>query len=156
MVSEGVDIPRLRVGVYATNTVTELFFRQAVGRLVRWHGPLRRQKAFMFLPDDLRLRTFAAQLAEQRTHSLRGARRTATSSRSSSTQLSADEAEDQLSLFQAISATPLDDGDPSSIFDDAHPEDLIHDPTVDDLTLEIELAAPPPLAGWRRGEPGRR
>ena len=31
MVSEGVDIPRLRVGVYATTTTTELFFRQAVG-----------------------------------------------------------------------------------------------------------------------------
>ena len=36
MVSEGVDIPRLRVAVYATNTVTELFFRQAVGP----RGPL--------------------------------------------------------------------------------------------------------------------
>ena len=36
MVSEGVDIPRLRVGVFATNTATELFFRQATGRLVRW------------------------------------------------------------------------------------------------------------------------
>ena len=36
MVSEGVDIPRLRVGVFATTTTTELFFRQAVGRLVRW------------------------------------------------------------------------------------------------------------------------
>ena len=35
MVSEGVDIPRLRVGGYATDTVTDLFFRQAVGRLVR-------------------------------------------------------------------------------------------------------------------------
>ena len=27
MVSEGVDIPRLRVGVFATTTTTELFFR---------------------------------------------------------------------------------------------------------------------------------
>jgi superfamily II DNA or RNA helicase len=35
-VSEGVDIPRLRLGVYATTTTTELFFRQAVGRFVRW------------------------------------------------------------------------------------------------------------------------
>ena len=33
MVSEGVDIPRLAGGVYATNTLTDLFFRQAVGRL---------------------------------------------------------------------------------------------------------------------------
>ena len=40
MLSEGVDIPRLRVGVFATTTTTELFFRQAVGRLVRWtRGP---------------------------------------------------------------------------------------------------------------------
>jgi superfamily II DNA or RNA helicase len=28
MVSEGVDIPRLRVGVYATTARTELFFRR--------------------------------------------------------------------------------------------------------------------------------
>ncbi len=52
MVSEGVDIPRLRVGVYATNTVTDLFFRQAVGRLVRWSGRDARQTAYMFIPDD--------------------------------------------------------------------------------------------------------
>src|SRR5699024_9252826 len=41
MVSEGVDIPRLRVGVYATTTTTELFFRQAVGRFVRWTPGVR-------------------------------------------------------------------------------------------------------------------
>jgi superfamily II DNA or RNA helicase len=35
MVSEGVDVPRLAVGVYATKTKTEMFFRQAVGRFVR-------------------------------------------------------------------------------------------------------------------------
>ena len=35
MVSEGVDIPRLRVGVYATAARTELFFRQVVGRFIR-------------------------------------------------------------------------------------------------------------------------
>lgn len=34
MISEGVDIPRLRVGIYASNILTELFFRQVVGRLV--------------------------------------------------------------------------------------------------------------------------
>ena len=34
MVSEGVDIPRLSVGVYATSTSTPLFFAQAVGRMV--------------------------------------------------------------------------------------------------------------------------
>ena len=33
MVSEGVDVPRLAVGVYATSTSTPLFFAQAVGPL---------------------------------------------------------------------------------------------------------------------------
>jgi superfamily II DNA or RNA helicase len=148
MVSEGVDVPRLRVGVYATNTVTELFFRQAVGRLVRWHGPLRRQKAFMFVPDDVRLRAFATGLAEQRTHSLRR-REDAGDQLPVELDAMGAQPEDQLSLFQAISATPLDGvptGDPSDVFDDAHPEDLIVD-DVADLTLEIELAAPPPIGG---------
>jgi len=66
MVSEGVDIPRLRVGVYATNTVTDLFFRQAVGRLVRVSQPRQKQLAYMFIPDDARLRFFAAGIAEQK------------------------------------------------------------------------------------------
>jgi hypothetical protein len=35
MISEGVDIRRLRVLVYATNVVTELAFRQITGRVVR-------------------------------------------------------------------------------------------------------------------------
>ena len=35
MVSEGVDIPRLRVVVYLTNKLTLLAFRQIVGRVVR-------------------------------------------------------------------------------------------------------------------------
>src|SRR5699024_3373296 len=35
MVSEGVDVPRLAVGVYATSASTPLYFAQAVGRFVR-------------------------------------------------------------------------------------------------------------------------
>ncbi|MCC5947608.1 MAG: DEAD/DEAH box helicase [Nitriliruptoraceae bacterium] len=153
MVSEGVDVPRLRVGVYATNTVTELFFRQAVGRLVRWYGPLRRQKAFMFVPDDARLRGFSSQIAERRTHSLR---RREEEGEQPPVELDAlpPDADDQLSLFQAISATPVDDPDhdPSSVFDDNHPEDLIVDELAEDLTLEIEFAAPPLLGGGHRDE----
>ena len=61
MVSEGVDIPRLRIAVFATTTTTELFFRQAVGRVVRWTRGVPRQKAYFFLPDDPRLRRFAAE-----------------------------------------------------------------------------------------------
>ena len=71
MVSEGVDIPRLRVGVYASTVVTELFFRQAVGRFVRWTHGLPSQKAYVFLPDDPRLRQHAFQIAEARRHVLK-------------------------------------------------------------------------------------
>jgi superfamily II DNA or RNA helicase len=54
MVSEAVDIPRLRVGVYATATTTELFFRQAVGRFVRWEPGVRNQRAWLCVPGDPR------------------------------------------------------------------------------------------------------
>ena len=42
MVSEGVDIPRLAVGVYATSVSTPLYFAQAVGRFVRARSGARR------------------------------------------------------------------------------------------------------------------
>ncbi len=111
MVSEGVDIPRLRVGVYATNTITELFFRQAVGRVVRRTGTLKRQAAYMFIPDDPRLRAFAFAIAEQRRHNLRKPK---DDDRPESEAPRKEEAEEtaepeQLSLFEAISAVPLDE-----------------------------------------------
>ena len=71
MVSEGVDIPRLRVGVYATTVATELFFRQAVGRFVRWQSGRVSQKAYVFIPDDPRLRVHAFRIADARRHVLR-------------------------------------------------------------------------------------
>jgi superfamily II DNA or RNA helicase len=71
MVSEGVDIPRLRVGVYATTTSTEMFFRQAVGRFVRWQSGQTSQKAYVYVPDDPRLRLHAFRIAEARRHVLR-------------------------------------------------------------------------------------
>ena len=71
MVSEGVDIPRLRVGVFATTTSTELFFRQAVGRFVRWQAGRSSQKAYVYIPDDPRLRAHAFTIAEARRHVLR-------------------------------------------------------------------------------------
>ncbi len=110
MVSEGVDIPRLRVGVYATNTVTDLFFRQAVGRLVRVSGPARHQRAYMFIPDDLRLRDFALRIAEQRRHSLRKPdSQDDLEDREEAAEPKEVDPEDQLSLFSAIAAVPLDE-----------------------------------------------
>ena len=42
MVSEGVDVPRLAVGVYATSAATPLYFAQAVGRFVRGRAAVER------------------------------------------------------------------------------------------------------------------
>jgi superfamily II DNA or RNA helicase len=72
MVSEGVDIPRLRVGVYATAARTELFFRQVVGRFIR-RTPTpepARQMSYLLLPADMRLKTLAFAIEEERKHAL--------------------------------------------------------------------------------------
>lgn len=71
LISEGVDIPRLRVAVYATNVQTELFFRQAVGRLVRVLPNLEEQSAYFFIPKDPALVAFAQRIREERNHELR-------------------------------------------------------------------------------------
>jgi superfamily II DNA or RNA helicase len=71
MVSEGVDIPRLRVGVYATNITTELFLRQAVGRFVRMIDGLEEQSAGLFIPAVKPLVTYARQIKEERDHQLK-------------------------------------------------------------------------------------
>jgi superfamily II DNA or RNA helicase len=70
MVSEGVDIPRLRVGVYATAARTELFFRQVVGRFVRRTPAPSRQMSFLLLPADPELKRLAAAIEEERRHAL--------------------------------------------------------------------------------------
>lgn len=66
MVSEGVDVPRLCVGVYATATQTPLFFAQAVGRFVR--SRRRGEIATVFLPTVAVILAHAAMLERQRDH----------------------------------------------------------------------------------------
>lgn len=70
MVSEGVDIPRLRVGVYATTARTELFFRQVVGRFIRRSPRPRHQMSYLFMPSDLTLKTLASRIEEERNHAI--------------------------------------------------------------------------------------
>jgi len=70
MVSEGVDIPRLRVGVYATAARTELFFRQVVGRFIRRTPLPRGQMSHVYMPADPRLKALAAAIEEERNHAL--------------------------------------------------------------------------------------
>lgn len=52
MVSEGVDIPRLRVGVYASAAKTRLAFRQIIGRFVRVTPGGGVQPSWVHLPAD--------------------------------------------------------------------------------------------------------
>ncbi|MFN3220143.1 MAG: DEAD/DEAH box helicase [Acidimicrobiales bacterium] len=145
MISEGVDIPRLRVGVFATTTTTAMFFRQAVGRIARWTAGLRSQRAYMYLPDDPRLRVHAASIAQQRRHSIDKRRE-----RDGDDPAALDElrrppgGEEQMSLFAALSSTVLTAAPPTDGLD-PH-EDLVARP--DDMVgYPVDLPPPPPLPG---------
>jgi superfamily II DNA or RNA helicase len=151
MVSEGVDIPRLRVGVFATTTTTELFFRQVVGRFVRWQAGIGRQSAHLFIPDDVRLRTAALDIAADRRHSLRREDRSDTAAEGFEDGIGEGFDEmveppdgEQLSLFAVISAVATDAVMPD---DEIHtePEEGESDPA-----LILELPAPPLLPGGGR------
>ncbi|MCW2828970.1 MAG: Type restriction enzyme res subunit [Marmoricola sp.] len=69
MVSEGVDVPRLAVGVYATTISTQLFFAQAVGRFVR--ARKRGETASIFVPSVPLLLTHASEMEVERDHALK-------------------------------------------------------------------------------------
>jgi superfamily II DNA or RNA helicase len=68
MVSEGVDVPRLAVGVYATTAATPLYFAQAVGRFVR--ARRRGETASVFLPSVPGLLALATEMELERDHVL--------------------------------------------------------------------------------------
>jgi superfamily II DNA or RNA helicase len=147
MVSEGVDIPRLRVGVFATTTTTELFFRQAVGRLVRWTRGIRGQKAFLFIPDEPRLRARAFSIAEQRRHSLRHDDREIVT-RAEPVEEPVEP--EQGSFFAPISAVPtgMSDGALNDLMSGMLDEDGSVEP-AEDAALVVPLP-PLPTGGRRR------
>jgi superfamily II DNA or RNA helicase len=68
MVSEGVDVPRLAVGVYATGASTPLFFAQAIGRFVR--SRRKGETASVFVPSVPVLLELASELEAERDHVL--------------------------------------------------------------------------------------
>jgi len=157
MVSEGVDIPRLRVGVHATTTTTELFFRQAVGRIVRYTGG--KGRAYMYVPDDPRLRHFAASIAEARRHRLfldsTDDDAYDPNDRSQTEVDDVDRSRDeQLSLFMVHSATASDQ--PMAELDilEDHDEPNFKEPVEDDVvdqSLVIDLAVLPPVGKPQMG-----
>jgi len=147
MVSEGVDVPRLRVGVYATTTATELFFRQAVGRFVRFTGGAPGEhRAIVLIPDDPRLRTFAARIQDQRRHALRRAQEEGIRGGLDLEAPAAparEPAAPQLSLFAPISAVALDEhGRPVSVASAA--------PLTVTPDAELDASAEPAPAPSRR------
>jgi superfamily II DNA or RNA helicase len=68
MVSEGIDIPRLRVEIYATNVMTEMYFRQIMGRIVRVIGNYDDETSYMYIYDDAQLVEFAQKVREEINH----------------------------------------------------------------------------------------
>lgn len=65
MISEGVDIPRLRVLAYLPNAQTELSFRQAMGRVVRNDGPLDDTRAYVVMPTHGVFETYARRVEQE-------------------------------------------------------------------------------------------
>jgi len=64
MVSEGMDIQRLRTVVYLTNRLTLLSFRQIVGRVVRTDPSNRDDHGRIYIPADPRLLTMAREITD--------------------------------------------------------------------------------------------
>ncbi len=151
MISEGVDVPRLRVAVFATTTTTALFFRQAVGRIARWTPGLTTQPAYFFVPDDHRLRGHAATIAMQRRHSVE--KRPTPAMEKDPAALDATP-EEQMSLFTALSSTVLEEQAPTGL-DGIDPDEApIHSGAGDLVGHPFDLPPPPPLAGRASVESG--
>lgn len=69
MLSEGVDIPRLRVGVYASKVRAELYFHQFCGRFMRVQES-HRERSYVMLPADPELEAVAIKIEEEKYHAL--------------------------------------------------------------------------------------
>ena len=65
MVSEGVDIKRLRVLVFLPNAQTELFFRQAMGRVVRTIDVEDDTRAYVVMPTHKIFDVYARRVEDE-------------------------------------------------------------------------------------------
>jgi superfamily II DNA or RNA helicase len=103
MVSEGVDIPRLAVGVYATSASTPLYFAQAIGRFVRARRP--GETATVFLPSVPHLLGLASEMEAERDHILGKAKRDEEDLLVERAQRTEDASGELEKRFEALSAT---------------------------------------------------
>jgi len=65
MISEGVDIKRLRILVYLPSSQTELFFRQAMGRVVRSLGKDDDSRAYVVMPTHKIFEEYARRVESE-------------------------------------------------------------------------------------------
>ncbi len=63
MISEGTNVPRLRVCCHLTRVKTELYFRQVLGRILRANGSVG-EMAYFFMPAEPTLVEYAERLIE--------------------------------------------------------------------------------------------
>lgn len=99
MVSEGVDIPRLTVGVYASKILAPLFFRQVVGRFVRTRSAEDETCSALFVPSVPVLLAYAAEIEQERDHALTEAVEQAQQERREREQMSFD-----LDMFEVVTS----------------------------------------------------
>lgn len=72
MVAEGIDIKRLRVGVYLSNITAAMYVIQVIGRVLRVREEMDGQdlQAYFFFPNDDRLREIIVQIQRMREHAI--------------------------------------------------------------------------------------
>lgn len=145
LVSEGVDIPRLTTLVWATTTTTELFFRQAVGRVVRARAG-EQVTAEVLLPDDSRLAGCAVRMGSEVRHVLHAVDDSDADVRLGELDAAPRESDGQLSLFAPVAAETAGQQETSP--------QLAAAEVVGDGGAELEVALPPPPPLFAAKVPG--
>jgi hypothetical protein len=111
---------------------------------VRWVPGIRDQRAWLYLPDDPRLRIRAAQIADQRRHSLKKeARGEGDPEEPAPFAQPLDQGGEQLSMFEALSAVSTGEAGALSPWQEALPDDWENGA---DPGIVVDLAPPPPVA----------
>jgi len=144
MISEGVDIPRLRVGVFASNVVSELYFRQFCGRFVRTGAdPRSEREAYVYLPDDVRLRALASRIAVDVRRALRAHAEDDDVEVARAAAQRPERASDALGAYESLAATAREGRtlDYGPLFD---PAARLTSPLAEPVATVVE--APPPPA----------
>lgn len=136
-ISEGVDIPRLRVLLHLDNTTAELTLRQELGRVTRWEPDHdKHQHAIVIMPDIPTYRDFATRIEEDVLESTKALEEVNSAERNKS--------EENENTIVALSSDPTGISIVMSgkIHNDDDPlikiaQEMKNDPTVGDISVEI-------------------